>query len=70
LVIRPPKLASDAAMRSAIALGLAIMLSPATRYGYLVYPLALFGAAITLRAKENQDEQVAIDEFLAEPAEV
>ncbi|HEY4455696.1 MAG TPA: glycosyltransferase 87 family protein [Pseudonocardiaceae bacterium] len=70
LVIRPPKLASDAAFRSAIGLGLAIMLSPATRYGYLVYPLALFGAAITLRAKENQDERVAIDEFLAEPAEV
>jgi hypothetical protein len=70
LVIRPPKLASDAAMRSAIGLGLAIMLSPATRYGYLIYPLALFGAAITLRAKENQDEQVAIDEFLPEPAEV
>jgi hypothetical protein len=71
LVLRPPKLASDAALRSAIGLGLAIMLSPATRYGYLVYPLALFGAAITLRAKENQDERVAIDEFLpAAPAEV
>ncbi|HEX4226788.1 MAG TPA: glycosyltransferase 87 family protein, partial [Pseudonocardiaceae bacterium] len=57
LVIRPPRWASDAAFRSAIGLGLAIMLSPATRYGYLVYPLALFGAAITLRAMENRDEQ-------------
>jgi hypothetical protein len=57
LVLRPPRTASDAAFRSAIGLGLAIMLSPATRYGYLVYPLALFGAAITLRAMENRDEQ-------------
>ncbi|HEY4018436.1 MAG TPA: glycosyltransferase 87 family protein [Pseudonocardiaceae bacterium] len=55
LVIRPPRSASDAALRSAIGLGLAILLSPATRYGYLIYPLALFGAAITLRAMENQD---------------
>ena len=70
LVLRPPTLASDAALRSAIGLGLAIMLSPATRYGYLVYPLALFGAAIALRAKENQDERAAIDEFLPAPAEV
>lgn len=70
LVLRLPKLASDAALRSAIGLGLAIMLSPATRYGYLVYPLALFGAAITLRAKENQDERAVIDEFLPEAAEV
>ena len=61
LLIRPPRRASDAALRSAIGLGLAIMLSPATRYGYLVYPLALFGAAITLRAMENQDEPVLID---------
>lgn len=56
LLIRPPRFASDAALRSAIGLGLAIMLSPATRYGYLVYPLALFGAAIMLRAMENRDE--------------
>jgi hypothetical protein len=70
LVLRPPRLASDAAMRSAIALGLAIMLSPATRYGYLVYPLTLFGAAITLRATENQDERAETDVFLRETAEV
>lgn len=57
LVLRPPRSASDAALRCAIGLGLAIMLSPATRYGYLVYPLALFGAVITLRALENRDEQ-------------
>jgi hypothetical protein len=56
LLIRPPRFASDAALRSAIGLGLAIMLSPATRYGYLVYPLALFGAAIMLRATENRDD--------------
>ena len=70
LVRRPPGLASDAAMRSAIGLGLAIMLSPATRYGYLVYPLALFGAAITLRARENRDEQANNDAFLPARAEV
>ncbi|HEX3778886.1 MAG TPA: glycosyltransferase 87 family protein [Pseudonocardiaceae bacterium] len=53
LVLRPPRLASDAAMRSAIGLGAAIMLSPATRYGYLVYPIALFGAALALREWEK-----------------
>ncbi len=53
LLWRPPRLASDAALRSAIGLGLAIMLSPATRYGYLVYPIALFGAALALRALEK-----------------
>ena len=70
LVRRPPRFASDAAMRSAVGLGLAIMLSPATRYGYLVYPLALFGAAIMLRARENRDERADNALFLQQPAEV
>lgn len=70
LVLRPPRTASDAAFRSAIGLGLAIMLSPATRYGYLVYPLALFGAAITLRAMENRDEQAETALVATIPAKV
>jgi hypothetical protein len=69
LLWRPPRLASDAAMRSAIGLGLAIMLSPATRYGYLVYPIALFGAALALRAIEKLAEEPAGDNAGPTPAE-
>jgi hypothetical protein len=58
LIRRPPRLASDAAWRVAVGLGGAIMLAPATRYGYLVYPLVLLGAAITLRALTSNDPEI------------
>lgn len=44
LVLRPPATASDAALRIAVGLGAATLLTPATRWGYLVYPLVLLGA--------------------------
>jgi hypothetical protein len=53
LIRRPPRSAGDAALRTAIAVATVIILAPATRYGYLVYPLILLGAAITLRRVSN-----------------
>ncbi len=44
LVVRPPRDAADVMLRTATGLGTAIILAPATRWGYLVYPLALLGA--------------------------
>jgi hypothetical protein len=44
VVVRPPRTGADAALRLAVGLGAAIMLTPATRWGYVVYPLALLGA--------------------------
>ncbi len=49
LVLRPPATASDAALRIAIGLGAATLLTPATRWGYLVYPLVLLGAWLCFR---------------------
>lgn len=40
LVARPPASAGAAAWRAAIAMLLAILLAPATRFGYLLYPAA------------------------------
>ncbi|WP_328865257.1 DUF2029 domain-containing protein [Streptomyces sp. NBC_00341] len=41
LVVRPPGTPPAAALRLALGLGLATALMPATRFGYLVYPLVL-----------------------------
>jgi hypothetical protein len=49
LVLRPPRSPSDTAARIAAGLGAAIVLAPATRWGYLIYPLTMLGAMITLR---------------------
>ncbi len=47
---RPPRTAAEAAERAAAGLVVAMLLMPATRYGYLVYPLVLTGSAIALRS--------------------
>jgi Glycosyltransferase family 87 len=44
LCLRPPRDAAGATLRIAASLAAAIILAPATRWGYLVYPLALVGA--------------------------
>lgn len=44
LVRRPPLTGSDALLRIAVSLGSFTLLTPATRFGYLVYPLVLLGA--------------------------
>ena len=46
LVVRPPRDAADVMLRTATGLGTAIILAPATRWGYLVYPLAMTGAML------------------------
>jgi hypothetical protein len=53
LVRRPPANGSGAVLRIAVGLGALILLTPATRYGYLVYPLVLLGAHLTFRAAED-----------------
>jgi hypothetical protein len=46
LVVRPPRDPADVMLRLATGLGAAIILAPATRWGYLVYPLAMTGAML------------------------
>ncbi len=53
LVIRPPRDPADVLLRTAVGLGTAITLAPATRWGYLVYPLALAGAMLCFSAEEG-----------------
>ncbi len=53
LVRRPPANGSGALLRIAVGLGALILLTPATRYGYLVYPLILLGAHLTFRVAED-----------------
>jgi hypothetical protein len=47
---RPPRTAAAAAARIATGLAAAVLLAPATRYGYLIYPCVLLATALTLRA--------------------
>ena len=61
LVLRPPRTASDAMLRIATGLGTAIMLAPATRWGYLVYPLAMIGAVLGFRATESGSDHSGLD---------
>lgn len=49
----PPRSAAQAAERAAVGLVVAMLLMPATRFGYLIYPLVLAGTAIALRSEMN-----------------
>ncbi|SDY39457.1 Protein of unknown function [Amycolatopsis xylanica] len=53
LVRRPPAVGWDALLRIAAGLGAFTLLTPATRYGYLVYPLVLLGAMLVFREMEE-----------------
>lgn len=55
VLCRPPRTAAEAAGRAATGLAVAMLLMPATRYGYLVYPLVLTGAAIALGPTRTPD---------------
>ncbi|MGW7412132.1 glycosyltransferase 87 family protein [Streptomyces sp. NPDC054863] len=57
LVVRPPGTARAAALRLALGLGLATALMPATRFGYLVYPLVL--GALAYRVSQRDSTTVA-----------
>ncbi|OLT38530.1 hypothetical protein BJF85_09490 [Saccharomonospora sp. CUA-673] len=49
LLRRPPVDGADAMLRIAVGLGAFTLLTPATRFGYLVYPVVLLGAMLVLR---------------------
>ena len=49
LVRRPPRTPADAALWSGLGLLAAMLLLPATRFGYLLYPVALLVWAAALR---------------------
>jgi hypothetical protein len=55
LVIRPPRDPADVMLRTAAGLGTAIILAPATRWGYLVYPLAMVGALLGFSATTRKE---------------
>ena len=57
LVIRPPRDPADVMLRTATGLGAAIILAPATRWGYLVYPLVMLGAMLGFSAGDRQAEK-------------
>lgn len=46
LLARPPKTTAEILLRMSVGLGLAMILMPATRWGYLIYPVTLVGAAL------------------------
>ena len=52
LLRRPPTAGSDALWRIAVGLGAFTLLTPATRFGYLVYPCVLIGAMLCFRRAE------------------
>jgi hypothetical protein len=58
LVRRPPRDAGAAALFCAAALLVAIVLMPATRFGYLLYPAALALWAPALRPSPSPDEPI------------
>ncbi|MEV6907974.1 glycosyltransferase family 87 protein [Amycolatopsis sp. NPDC051071] len=60
LVRRPPATGSDALLRIAVGLGALILLTPATRYGYLVYPLVLLGARLVFAASASSETAVPV----------
>ncbi|MPZ82757.1 MAG: DUF2029 domain-containing protein [Actinophytocola sp.] len=76
LILRPPRDPAGATLRIAAGLGAAIILAPATRWGYLVYPLALLGAMIgfasvggTTLGRTGKDRTTAgpTDDLVANP---
>lgn len=63
LLLRPPRTEAGAAYFCAIGLTVATLLAPATRGGYLIYPLALFafGYAIRDNDRESRAEADLVD---------
>ncbi|EWC61025.1 hypothetical protein UO65_3670 [Actinokineospora spheciospongiae] len=57
LLLRPPRTAADAMLRTAAGLGAAILLAPATRWGYLVYPVVLLGAVVAFAAAGDPEDR-------------
>lgn len=55
LVRRPPVDGADAMLRVAVGLGAFTLLTPATRFGYLVYPVVLLGAMLCMPRRDATD---------------
>jgi hypothetical protein len=53
LVRTPPRTGSEAMSKAGIVLAAALLVVPASRYGYLVYPLVLWGAAMAFAVAER-----------------
>jgi len=53
LVRRPPRTGSEAMSKAGTVLAAALLVVPASRYGYLVYPLVLWGAAMAFAVAER-----------------
>lgn len=69
LFLRPPRDPAGATLRIATGLGAAIILAPATRWGYLVYPLAMLGAMIGFASTGTAPERRRRDRTTAGPTE-
>jgi hypothetical protein len=62
LVISPPATPAAAARRIAIGLSALFLLSPATRFGYFIYPIALFWwAALADRQVSGGGQRATVD---------
>jgi len=75
LVIAPPATPPAAARRIAIGLTALFMLSPATRFGYFIYPIALYAWAVLASRLAQVEAEVerrpltsGKDDFYGEPA--
>ncbi|HEX5406066.1 MAG TPA: hypothetical protein VFX16_27640, partial [Pseudonocardiaceae bacterium] len=68
MVTRPPRTSAAAAVRIAVGLTSALLLAPATRYGYLVYPIVLFGAAMALRQLDRLPADMTVEATERAPA--
>ncbi|MEV6235241.1 glycosyltransferase 87 family protein [Lentzea sp. NPDC051838] len=60
LVLRRPATVADALWRVVAGMGAAILLMPASRFGYLVYPMALIGSALFFSAVERPEPRRTI----------
>lgn len=58
LILRPPQDPAGVMQRIAVGLGTAILLAPATRWGYLVYPLAMIGAMLGFSTTSERGEPI------------
>ncbi|MBK1788223.1 glycosyltransferase 87 family protein [Prauserella cavernicola] len=59
IIRRPPVTGGDALLRIAVGLGTFTMLTPATRFGYLVYPVVLLGAMLCFPSRESASRVAA-----------
>ena len=70
LVIRPPATPAAAARRIAVGLTALFLLSPATRFGYFIYPISLYAWAVLAdREWASRRGRPAVDVPLPDDAE-